>query len=280
MTIIQTHDDDNDDISEMFEEAIPPNDFISPKPKGPTIEEINDDIGDDDTTEMANPQITEQGDVDLGTIIPPDKVFNVPPHDDESVYDTIQQEFQKADDNLNPKFQRVLDQLKININFMAANFPHDSNPNTFEQAMLRPDRDNWIEDMQKEYKNMHQKKVWKVIKKSDIVGNTKTILGNRWVFKKKQNGTYRCCLFAKGYHQVLGIDYTYSYAPVVTDTMVCCVLVIYLMNPSWTMISLDVETAFLYGKLDEPLYMDIPPGFMTLVLKYAVLLWTLMTITF
>ena len=84
MTIIQTHDDDNDDISEMFEEAIPPNDFISPKPKGPTIEEINDDIGDDDTTEMANPQITEQGDVDLGTIIPPEKAFNAPPHDDES----------------------------------------------------------------------------------------------------------------------------------------------------------------------------------------------------
>ena len=92
------------------------------------------------------------------------------------------------------------------MNFMAANFPHDGDPNTFEQAMLRPDRDNWIKGMQKEYKNMHHKKVWKDIKKSDIV-------------------------------------------------------VIYLMNPSWTMISLDVETAFLYGKLDEPLYMDIPPGF-------------------
>ena len=100
---------------------------------------------------MAKPFITEQGDIDMGTIIPLTVNLDEDSTKNESCYYNVQQEFEKADDNLNPKVKRILDQLQINMNFMAANFPHDEDPHTFTQAMNSPDKEHWIEGMLKEY---------------------------------------------------------------------------------------------------------------------------------
>ena len=45
----------------------------------------------------------------------------------------------------------------------------------------------------------------------------------------------------------------------VTDTTFRCVLVIALVN-DWNMEVVDIETAFLYGVLDEEIYMKMPEG--------------------
>ena len=42
--------------------------------------------------------------------------------------------------------------------------------------------------------------------------------------------------------------------------MVCIVIALAAMS-KWYMTSVDVKTAFLYGKLDEELYMEQPEGF-------------------
>jgi hypothetical protein len=65
---------------------------------------------------------------------------------------------------------------------------------------------------------------------------------------------------AKGYTQRKGIDYGETYAPVVTYD---CLRVILSMAAALDLelIQLDIKTAFLYGHLEEELYLEQPDGF-------------------
>ncbi|KAJ8576928.1 hypothetical protein ON010_g2280 [Phytophthora cinnamomi] len=58
----------------------------------------------------------------------------------------------------------------------------------------------------------------------------------------------------------MGIDYTETYAPVIQFETIRCVIV-YALQRGWAILQYDVKTAFLYGDLDEEVYMEQPPGF-------------------
>ena len=61
-------------------------------------------------------------------------------------------------------------------------------------------------------------------------------------------------LLACRYSQVLGMDFTESYAPVIND--VCLrMLIVIMMVMKLTSKIIDVETAFLFGDLEEEVYM-------------------------
>ena len=89
----------------------------------------------------------------------------------------------------------------------------------------------------------------------------KSIIPCCWVYCTKRNTECRSRLVGKGYTQIPGTDFTESFSPVVHNITFCLLLIIYLQNDSWTIDSIDIETAFLYVKLDETLYMEIPEGF-------------------
>jgi hypothetical protein len=86
------------------------------------------------------------------------------------------------------------------------------------------------------------------------------IICNRWVFDQKTNGWKRARLVAKGFSQVKGIDFTDIFSPVVRYETVRLMLAIAALQ-NWHMRSLDIKAAFLYGELDEELYMEQPEGF-------------------
>ncbi len=82
---------------------------------------------------------------------------------------------------------------------------------------------------------------------------------SKWVFKVKRNGVFRSRLVACGYSQIPGVDFTENYSPVVHDiTFQILILAMMLFGLSAKIV--DVETAFLYGKLDEEIYMECTPG--------------------
>ena len=58
--------------------------------------------------------------------------------------------------------------------------------------------------------------VWREIDKVKIPENRR-LIGNKWVFKIKRDGTYRARRVALGYSKILGVDYTDSFAPVAHD---------------------------------------------------------------
>jgi len=83
---------------------------------------------------------------------------------------------------------------------------------------------------------------------------------NRWVFDIKSDGRKRARLVAKGFSQVEGIDYDEVFSPIVRYETVRIMFALAALN-GWHISGLDVKTAFLYGKLDEEIYMEQPEGF-------------------
>ena len=84
---------------------------------------------------------------------------------------------------------------------------------------------------------------------------------NRWVFNIKSDGQKRACLVAKGFSQIEGIDYNELFSPVVRYESMRLLFALASLE-QWHMQAVDVKTAFLYGKLDEELYMLQPQGFL------------------
>ena len=72
------------------------------------------------------------------------------------------------------------------------------------------------------------------------------MIGNKWVFKIKRDGTYRARVVALGYSQIPGIDYADTFAPVAHDVLFRIVLARMMVEKLDSLV-MDVETAFLSG---------------------------------
>jgi hypothetical protein len=106
---------------------------------------------------------------------------------------------------------------------------------------------------------MNSRKVWEHKQRSEIP-KERRLVGCKWVFKIKRNGTFCARLVAQGFTQIPGVDFTESYAPVVNDVTFRLTLVIVMVCKLNRKI-MDVETAFLHGILEEEIYMKIPDGY-------------------
>ena len=132
-------------------------------------------------------------------------------------------------------------------------------PSTYRDAMTRRDKIEWWKAMLAEFESCETKGVWKIIKKSNLPKGRK-IIGNRWVYVQKDDGRYRARTVAKGFSQIPGKDFQENHAPVVHDTTFHLILVIKIMCKLSSR-HFDIETAFLYGTLDEEIYMIFPDGY-------------------
>ena len=138
----------------------------------------------------------------------------------------------------------------------------NNEPKTFQEAWYNNDqekRQKWRTVIRKEFRDMIKRGVWVNVKCSSVPEGRK-LIGSKWVFKEKRDGRFRARLVCLGYGQIPGVDFSDNYAPVGNDVTFQIVMVLRLMY-GFHAVLLDVETAFLYGKLEEEIYMEIPSGY-------------------
>lgn len=94
-----------------------------------------------------------------------------------------------------------------------------------------------------------------------------SLIKSRWTFKIKpgynnKEKIYKAIFVAKGFSQVAGVDFdeTRVYAPVVKHDSLRILLSLAAAY-DLELLQMDVKTAFLYGDLDEELYVQQPEGF-------------------
>ena len=131
-------------------------------------------------------------------------------------------------------------------------------PRNFKEAMQH---EGWKTAMQQEISALEDNHTWEM---QDLPPGKKA-LGCKWVYKIKHNsdGTVerlKARLVIFGNHQIEGLDYTETFAPVAKMVTVRVFLAVAAAK-NWELHQMDVHNAFLHGDLDEEVYMKPPPGF-------------------
>src|ERR1700759_2959721 len=116
----------------------------------------------------------------------------------------------------------------------------------------------WQSAMQDEINALNDRDVWELVDRRSI--NNRKPIRCRWVYSIKSDGRKRARLVAKGFSQIPGIDFEDTFSPVARYETVRILLATAALD-DWELEALDVKTAFLYGSLDEKLYMEQPSGF-------------------
>ncbi|GJW29042.1 putative ribonuclease H-like domain-containing protein [Tanacetum coccineum] len=121
--------------------------------------------------------------------------------------------------------------------------------------------ESWVEVMQEELLQFHIQNVWVLV---DCPKEVRPI-GTKWVLKNKKDERgivirNKARLVAQGYTQEEGIDYEEVFAPVARIEAIRLFLA-YASYMGFTVYQMDVKSAFLYGTIDEEVYVMQPPGF-------------------
>jgi hypothetical protein len=143
-------------------------------------------------------------------------------------------------------------------------------PNTIHQALNGKEKELWKKSATAEVNNFLKRGSWIIRDKAKVKENGRKLIGVKWVFKKKDepDGSirFKSRIVTKGYMQIPGVDYTESFSPVATSTSlrVGLALTLYYEKQNWTCELVDVEAAFLEGKLKSAVYIDLPVGMVEL----------------
>lgn len=145
--------------------------------------------------------------------------------------------------------------------FTAVDDPEREEPSTYQEAISSDDANNWRLAMQDEYDSLIKNNTWILTQ----LPPGRKVIKNKWVFKLKREQDnsvqrYKARLVAKGFTQRQGVDYDETYSPVVKYDSLRIVLSIAAAE-DLEISQLDVKTAFLYGDLNEEIYIEQPQGF-------------------
>ncbi|KAJ9565815.1 hypothetical protein OSB04_001781 [Centaurea solstitialis] len=141
---------------------------------------------------------------------------------------------------------------------MISVFLTQTEPKKALDAMKDP---SWIEAMQEELLHFVLQHVWDLV---DLPRGHR-VIGTKWIFRNKtdERGIViknKARLVAQGYTQEEGIDYDDVFAPVARIEAIRLFLA-FASYKGFKVYQMDVKSAFLYGTIDEEVYVSQPPGF-------------------
>ncbi|GJX70965.1 putative ribonuclease H-like domain-containing protein [Tanacetum coccineum] len=120
---------------------------------------------------------------------------------------------------------------------------------------------SWIEAMQEELLQFKLQQVWTLVD----LPHGKRAIGTKWVYrnKKDERGIVirnKAKLVAQGYTQEEGIDYDEVFAPVARIKAIRLFLA-YASFKDFVVYQMDAKSAFMYGKIEEEVYVCQLPRF-------------------
>ena len=105
-------------------------------------------------------------------------------------------------------------------------------------------------------KSLHDNHTWDLVKRP--AGSK--LVSCKWIFKRKQcipgveQGRFKARLVARGFTQREGIDYNDVFSPIVKHRSIR-ILLSMVAKFDLELEQMDVKTAFLYGELEETIYL-------------------------
>ncbi|GKC17810.1 putative ribonuclease H-like domain-containing protein [Tanacetum coccineum] len=150
------------------------------------------------------------------------------------------------------------DEIEMDMSNLTTSYQVPTTPNT----RIHKDHSlDHVEAMQEELLQFKLQKVWILMD----LPKGKRAIGTKWIFrnKKDERGIVirnKARLVAQGYTQEEGIDYDEVFAPVARIEAIRLFLA-YASFMGFMVYQMDVKSAFLYGKIEEEVYVCQPLGF-------------------
>ena len=140
-------------------------------------------------------------------------------------------------------------------------FKFEYEPDTYGEAIHSKQCAKWLQAMNSEIDSLNENETWTL----EYFPAGMKAIPCKWVYKIKQNpdgsvDRFKAMLVIKGCSQCRGLDYGQTFSLVVRANSVRAVTSI-AASQKTVLTQFDVSTAFLYGELEEEIYMEQPEGF-------------------
>ena len=134
-------------------------------------------------------------------------------------------------------------------------------PTNYKKAKASPQAPKWDTAMVDELASLSENQTWLLVPRPAH----RKVLGGKWVYKLKRGPggeiqRYKARWVVRGFEQRYGIDFNETFAAVVKPITYKALFAIAALN-DWEIEQMDVKTAFLYGTLDEEVYVEMPTGY-------------------
>jgi Reverse transcriptase (RNA-dependent DNA polymerase) len=134
-------------------------------------------------------------------------------------------------------------------------------PRNWKAAQKHPSCVKWMAAAQEEYNSLMANGTWRLVEPPQH----QKVLAARWVFKYKRGSAnqilrYKARWVVKGYEQIQGVDYDQTFASVVKPMSYKALFAI-AASLDLEIEQMDVKTAFLYGAVEEDIYVNQPEGY-------------------
>jgi virulence-associated protein VapD len=137
--------------------------------------------------------------------------------------------------------------------------PTATDPKTIQEAKSSIYWTEWLAALYEELESLKAKGVYEEV---DSVPTNRKPLDSKWVLRIKRNkdgniSRFKARLVVKGFTQIPGQDFTYTFAPVARWESIRTLLTLTALH-DWELRQIDVKTAYLNGPLEEEIYMRKP----------------------
>ena len=134
-------------------------------------------------------------------------------------------------------------------------------PKSYNEALQGPFASQWKAAMDEEFHSLITNKTWRL---TNLPPGRKAIRC-KWVYalKTKPDGSldrFKARLVAKGCSQILGVDFHETFSPTVKYDSLRIILAL-VASLDLHMQQFDIKTAFLYGSIQEEIYMEQVEGY-------------------